>query len=96
MFQKPYWDEISADAKDLISRMLDRNQETRITADEVLRHKWIVNNVPGLDTANKSPSQSFDGTKKNKSPTRAAVNLSNKSPRKAPLTTNKSGKTTAT
>lgn len=37
----PYWDDISEEAKDLIRKMLDRNQETRLKAREVLQHKWI-------------------------------------------------------
>ena len=71
VFQKPYWDEISSDAKDLIAKMLDRNQETRLSADDVLRHKWIVDNTPGLDmnqrTKPKSPVRSQ--MQANKSPT---------------------------
>ncbi|ESN94012.1 hypothetical protein HELRODRAFT_87901 [Helobdella robusta] len=35
------WTYISDDAKDLIHRMLELDQEHRITIDEVLRHPWI-------------------------------------------------------
>jgi len=35
------WTFISDDAKDLIHRMLELDQDHRITIDEVLRHPWI-------------------------------------------------------
>lgn len=41
-FQRPYWNDISESAIDLIKKMLDRNQETRIAAEDILKHKWII------------------------------------------------------
>ncbi|KAK7318367.1 hypothetical protein RJT34_03066 [Clitoria ternatea] len=41
-FQSEPWPSISDSAKDLIRRMLDQNPKTRLTAHEVLRHPWIV------------------------------------------------------
>lgn len=38
----PEWDSISADAKDLISKMLCYDPSKRITAREILKHPWIV------------------------------------------------------
>lgn len=38
----PEWDGISAEAKDLVRRMLDVDMETRITTAEVLAHPWIA------------------------------------------------------
>jgi len=38
----PEWDGISAEAKDLVKKMLDVNMETRITTAEVLAHPWIA------------------------------------------------------
>ena len=35
------WDKISAKAKDLVARMLDKNRLTRITAAEALKHPWF-------------------------------------------------------
>jgi serine/threonine protein kinase len=43
-FQSPYWDKVSEDAIDLIKKMLDRDQEKRIKAEDVLKHKWIQSN----------------------------------------------------
>ena len=40
-FPSPYWDSISANAKDLISRLLDRNASTRITVREAKAHPWL-------------------------------------------------------
>lgn len=36
------WDVISAEAKDLIRRMLDPNPHTRITTQQILQHPWIA------------------------------------------------------
>lgn len=43
-FQKPYWDEISQEAKDFILRMLDLDPMRRPTASELLDDPWIKNN----------------------------------------------------
>ncbi|ERN02925.1 serine/threonine-protein kinase PEPKR2 [Amborella trichopoda] len=36
------WDSVSVPARDLLGKMLTRDVETRITADEVLKHPWIL------------------------------------------------------
>ncbi|XP_027343882.1 calcium-dependent protein kinase SK5 isoform X2 [Abrus precatorius] len=41
-FQSEPWPSISDSAKDLIRKMLDQNPKTRLTAHQVLRHPWIV------------------------------------------------------
>ncbi|GIL58203.1 hypothetical protein Vafri_13326 [Volvox africanus] len=41
-FSGPEWYEISRDARDLLSQLLDRNPVTRLTADRALRHSWFV------------------------------------------------------
>lgn len=43
-FLNPWWDEVSKDAKDLISRMLTINPEERITVDEIWDHPWVKEN----------------------------------------------------
>lgn len=45
VFLKPWWDEISSEAKHLITRMLDVNPESRITIDEIWAHPWVKNDV---------------------------------------------------
>lgn len=49
VFLQPWWDEISVDAKDLISRMLDINPESRITIDEIYQHSWIKSFMKNQD-----------------------------------------------
>ncbi|XP_063781256.1 serine/threonine-protein kinase DCLK3 [Pseudophryne corroboree] len=40
-FTSPYWDNISDEAKDLISRLLVLNPRKRFTARYVLQHNWV-------------------------------------------------------
>jgi len=42
-FPSPYWDRISASAKDLLCQMLVVDPRRRLTADQCLQHPWIVN-----------------------------------------------------
>lgn len=46
VFLEPWWDEVGAQAKDLISKMLVINPEDRITVDEIYRHPWLADAVP--------------------------------------------------
>ncbi|XP_048101628.1 serine/threonine-protein kinase DCLK2 isoform X4 [Alosa alosa] len=41
-FPTPYWENISASAKELIGRMLQVNVEARYTAEDVLGHPWVT------------------------------------------------------
>jgi len=41
-FPSPEWDTVTAEAKDLINRMLTRDSKKRITVDEALAHPWIA------------------------------------------------------
>ncbi|XP_065880572.1 serine/threonine-protein kinase PEPKR2 [Euphorbia lathyris] len=41
-FHTGIWESVSKPARDLLSRMLTRDVSARITADEVLRHPWIL------------------------------------------------------
>ena len=40
-YSNPVWDNISADAKDLIDKLLERQADMRLTADEAYNHPWI-------------------------------------------------------
>lgn len=42
-FEKPVWKGVSEMAKDLIHRLIVRDPSLRLTAEESLRHPWIVN-----------------------------------------------------
>lgn len=48
-FQKPYWDEISQEAKDFILKMLDLDPACRPTATELLDDSWIKSNFSSTD-----------------------------------------------
>ena len=41
IFVDPFWSDISVEAKDLIRKMLNRDQEARIKASDILADKWI-------------------------------------------------------
>jgi len=41
-FPVPYWEGVSAAAKDLISGLLRVDRKQRLTAGQVLTHPWIV------------------------------------------------------
>lgn len=41
VFDSPYWDHVSASAKDLISHLLVVNPEERYTAKQALEHPWL-------------------------------------------------------
>lgn len=41
-FENGAWSSISQPARDLVARMLTRDVSARLTADEVLRHPWIL------------------------------------------------------
>jgi len=42
-FEREPWPKVSDNAKDLVSKMLDNNPYTRLTAQQVLEHHWIQN-----------------------------------------------------
>ncbi|XP_046896682.1 calcium/calmodulin-dependent protein kinase IGb isoform X2 [Hypomesus transpacificus] len=41
-FDAPFWDEISESAKDFIRNMMQKNSSMRYTAEQALRHPWII------------------------------------------------------
>ncbi|XP_066921483.1 serine/threonine-protein kinase DCLK1-like isoform X2 [Clytia hemisphaerica] len=41
-FLEPYWDDISNDAKDLISKILVADKDDRLTAKKVFEHPWLT------------------------------------------------------
>jgi len=45
-FPAAEWQDISADAKNLIRKLLAMDPEARITADEALKHSWISGQAP--------------------------------------------------
>lgn len=43
VFSQQDWANVSSDAMELIAKMLNRNQATRIKASEILEDKWFIN-----------------------------------------------------
>ncbi|RQM17395.1 hypothetical protein DD237_001372 [Peronospora effusa] len=39
------WDNVSPDAKDIIYKLLEKDPELRLTADEMLQHPWVIANA---------------------------------------------------
>jgi calcium-dependent protein kinase len=48
-FDSPEWTNVSAEAKDLISRLLLLDPSKRLTADEALRHPWLSGFAPSTE-----------------------------------------------
>ncbi|KAL3913369.1 MAG: hypothetical protein SGILL_006519 [Bacillariaceae sp.] len=49
-FPSPEWDDISDEAKDFVTKMLQRDPQNRPTAEQALEHPWIAKHVvpPGI------------------------------------------------
>lgn len=50
LFNEPVWDTISFEAKELITHLLDRNTETRYSAEQVVRHGWLTDFITSPTT----------------------------------------------
>ncbi|KAK6321625.1 hypothetical protein J4Q44_G00086010 [Coregonus suidteri] len=44
-FDSPYWDDISESAKGLVARLMEVDQDQRLTAQEAINHEWISGNA---------------------------------------------------
>ncbi|XP_006630769.1 caM kinase-like vesicle-associated protein [Lepisosteus oculatus] len=44
-FDSPYWDDISDSAKELVARLMEVDQDQRLTAQEAINHEWISGNA---------------------------------------------------
>ncbi|MBN3302054.1 CAMKV protein, partial [Amia calva] len=44
-FDSPYWDDISDSAKGLVNRLMEVDQDQRLTAQEAINHEWISGNA---------------------------------------------------
>lgn len=49
-FPSPYWDHVSALAKDLIRELLTVDPTKRATVDEALKHDWMAMDLDDLDS----------------------------------------------
>ena len=58
-FNSSVWNDVTDEAKDLISKMLDRNVKKRITAADALKHPWMQQLLAqGASASSVSPKQS--------------------------------------
>lgn len=44
-FDSPYWDDISDSAKGLVNRLMEVDQDQRLTTQEAINHEWISGNA---------------------------------------------------
>lgn len=56
-FHEKYWDEISTDAKDMISNLLQVDPEIRLTADDALQSPYMILEDEALNTKDLSGAQ---------------------------------------
>lgn len=75
-FPAASWSSVSDDAKDLIRGLLNIDEEQRLTADQVLAHRWL--RLDDVDLVHRSLDKSLDGLRrynsKNSKRFRAAAN----------------------
>ncbi|KAI8987697.1 kinase-like domain-containing protein [Mycotypha africana] len=50
-FMSPWWDDVSLEAKDLISHLLETNSKKRYTISQVLRHPWMNKQPTTIDSS---------------------------------------------
>jgi calcium-dependent protein kinase len=48
-FQAEHWENVSKNAIDLVTRMLDSNPSTRISIHDALAHPWITQNLSDVN-----------------------------------------------
>jgi calcium-dependent protein kinase len=61
-FLAPFWDNVSNDAKDLIQKMLTRDQKKRIKASELLQHPWLIEDLTAAATSRSNSTTNIRST----------------------------------
>ncbi|KAI5626066.1 MAP kinase interacting serine/threonine kinase 2a, partial [Silurus asotus] len=61
-FPEKDWAHVSAEAKDLVSKLLVRNAKQRLSADQVLQHPWVQGDAQKTPTLNSGESSVQDLT----------------------------------
>jgi len=61
VWKKPQFDNVSASAKDLITKLIARDPTERLSAEEALQHEWIVSNTSDTEL---STTDFYAGIKK--------------------------------
>jgi len=59
-FSHPAWQQISPEAKELVSRLLEKDPEERISLELVLQHSWIIRGNKKLIQARRKSSATGD------------------------------------
>ena len=73
-FHPSYWNLISKSAKDLVTKLLTVNPNKRVSADEALKHEWMLRKDVELESNTLNVDQLKETTIKGKQKLKAAVN----------------------
>jgi len=71
-FPEPYWNEISAEAKDFIAKLLNVDAKKRFSAEQAMTHPWIANGGVDKSINIKSEMSKFNETRRMASAARLA------------------------
>jgi len=63
-FPKPYWDDVSKEAKDFISKLLVTDPKKRFTASQALEHPWIKKGGSDVQLQVKGELTKYNSTRK--------------------------------
>lgn len=74
-FVSPWWDEVSLNAKDLVSKLIVQDPHKRLAVQDALQHPWVLGKAPRfshMDTTQKK-LQEFNARRKLKAAMKAVV-----------------------
>ncbi|XP_041912304.1 calcium/calmodulin-dependent protein kinase type IV isoform X2 [Alosa sapidissima] len=74
-FVSPWWDEVSLNAKDLVSKLIVQDPHKRLTVDQALQHPWVLGKAARfshMDTTQRK-LQEFNARRKLKAAMKAVV-----------------------
>jgi len=77
-FHEKYWDEISLDAKDMISNLLQIDPDVRYSADDALQCPWMIVEEEKLNTIVLSRQKDTFKSNEQEEPTKAAIAITPK------------------
>jgi serine/threonine protein kinase len=82
-FTHSIWDNVSAEAKDIIFKLLIKNKEERLTIKDTLDHPWFLKNNTEIQEMRKSANSGDDDVMKFITYSNADVNLAKESAKKS-------------
>jgi len=65
-FPSPYWDQVSLDAKEFISKLLVVDPSRRMTAEEALNHNWLKVRIKPANNTAKNNNNTSNNNSSNK------------------------------